>query len=167
MGDSYREILVKKETTMGDKLKKAGLIGVTALCVVSGILISPIFLIGALVFGILSCVLIPRLDLEYEYLYVNGELDIDKIMSKQKRKKCSSYDMNMLEILAPSNSHALDSYRNKQGLKVKDYTSCNEKVPSYTLIFNLDNGQEMVKLELDDAVIADIRRIAPRKVNLY
>lgn len=167
MGDSYREILVEKETTMGDNLKKAALIGVTALCVVSGILISPIFLIGALVFGILSYVLIPRLDLEYEYLYVNGELDIDKIMSKQKRKKCATYDMNTLEILAPSNSHALDSFRNKQGLKVKDYTSQNEKVPSYTLIFNMDNGQEMVKLELDDAIIGDIRRIAPRKVNLY
>ena len=26
-------------------------------------------------------------------LYVNGELDIDKIMSKQKRKRVGSYDM--------------------------------------------------------------------------
>lgn len=152
---------------MADTVKKAVLIAATTVCFVAGIIISPVFLLAGMVLAVISYFVLPRLDLEYEYLYVNGELDIDKIMSKQKRKKCGSYDMNMLEILAPTNSHALDSFRKKQGIKVKDYTSCNANVPSYTLIFNMDQGQEMVKLELDDAIIADIRRIAPRKVNLY
>ena len=167
MGDSYREILVKRETTMGDKLKKAALIGFTALFFVAGIMITPIFLIAGLVLAVVSYVLIPRMDLEFEYLYVNGELDIDKIMSKQKRKKCGSYDMNLMEIMAPSNSHALDSYKNKQGAKVKDYTSGKPDVPSYMLVFNLDNGQEIIKVDLDEAMVGDIRRIAPRKVQQY
>lgn len=167
MGDSYREILVKRETKMGDKIKKAALIGCTALFLVSGILIWPLFLVVGLVLGIVSYVLIPRLDLEFEYLYVNGELDIDKIMSRQKRKKCGSYDMNLMEIMAPSNSHALDSYKNRQGIKMKDYTSGKHDVPSYTMVFNMDNRQEIIKVELDEAIVGDIRRIAPRKVNLY
>ena len=53
---------------------------------------------------------VPKLEVEYEYLYVNGELDIDAIYSKQKRKKMGSYDASELEILAPENSHELDSF---------------------------------------------------------
>lgn len=167
MGDSYREILVKKENSAVDALKKAALIAVTVICFIGGIIVAPIFLLAGLVMAGVCVFVLPRFDLEYEYLYVNGELDIDKIMSKQKRKKCASYDMNLLEIMAPSNSHALDSFRKKPGVKVKDYTSGNAKAATYTLVFNTDKGQDLVKLELDDDMVADIRRIAPRKVNMY
>ena len=41
-------------------------------------IIIPIGVIAATV------ILIRRLDVEYEYLYVNGDLDIDKIMHRQR-----------------------------------------------------------------------------------
>ena len=47
----------------------------------------------------LDVFLFRRLDLEYEYLYVNGDLDIDKIMGKQKRKRVFSMNVNDLELL--------------------------------------------------------------------
>ena len=47
---------------------------------------------------------------------------------------------------------------------MRDFTSRRPDVPSYTLIFNLEKGQELVKLELDEDIVGDIRRIAPRKV---
>ncbi len=31
---------------------------------------------------------VPQSDVEYEYLFVNGDLDIDKIMNKARRKRC-------------------------------------------------------------------------------
>lgn len=164
MGDSYREILVKREKTLMDQVKKISLIGITVLLFVSGIFVSPILIFPALIFALICYFFLPAFDLEYEYLYVNGELDIDKIMGKQKRKKCAGYDMNLLEIMAPSGSHELDSFRNKKDLKVRDFTSRRPDVPSYTLIFNLEKGQELVKLELDEDIVGDIRRIAPRKV---
>lgn len=167
MGDSYKEILVKRETSGADQAQKFLIIGVTVLLAVGGIIVHPVLLLGALAMGIVCYFVLPRFDLEYEYLYVNGELDIDKIMSKQKRKKCASYDMNLLEILAPSNSHELDSFRNKQGLKVRDFTSRRPDAPSYSLVFNLEQGQELVKVELDADIVGDIRRIAPRKVKQY
>lgn len=163
MSDTYREILVKKKTTAQDQAKKVCLIGATVLCFVAGIVVTPLLLLAGVAMCVACYFLLPGFDLEYEYLYVNGELDIDKIMSKQKRKKCASYNMENLEILAPSNSHALDSFRNKN-LKVRDFTSMEPQVPSYTLVFNEDKGQEMVKVEIDEAIVSDIRRMAPRKV---
>lgn len=167
MGDSYREIMVKRETSVMDQVKKISLIGLTVLMFAGGIFITPLLLLVGLALAIVCYFIVPGFDLEYEYLYVNGELDIDKIMSKQKRKKCASYDMNLLEIMAPSNSHELDSYRNKKDIKIRDFTSRKQDVLSYTLIFNLEKGQELVKVELDEAIVSDIRRIAPRKVCQY
>ncbi|MCD7745508.1 MAG: DUF6106 family protein [Lachnospiraceae bacterium] len=166
MSDMYREIMVKPEMSVGKKFLKGFFPVMTALCIVAGVILWP-FLIGALAFFLLAMFVGPKLDVEYEYLYVNGELDIDAIYSKQKRKKVCSYDMEHLEILAPAKSHALDSYLNRQGAKYDDYTSGHAPEKSYILVFNEEKGQKIIAAELDDAIIADIRRIAPRKVNLY
>lgn len=167
MSDVYSEIMVKRITPTSDKVKKGALIGGTAVCVAAGIMFFPPLLIAAVVLGVVTYLMLPRFDLEFEYLYVNGEIDIDKIMGKQKRKRCASYDVETMEILAPSNSHALDSYKNNRDIRVKDYTSLDPQVPSYSLVFNQDNKRELVKLELNEKVISDIRRIAPRKVCQY
>jgi hypothetical protein len=167
MGDMYREILIKKERSTGTTVLKGALIALTVLCIAAGILLMPLFLLIGIVLAVLLYVLIlPRMDIEYEYLYVNGELDIDVIYSRQKRKKAATYDMNELELLAPSNSHALDSYFQQKDTKIKDFTSGKADAKSYTLVMNQDKGREIVKVEIDDPIIADIRRMAPRKVNL-
>ncbi|MCC8136744.1 MAG: DUF6106 family protein [Clostridiales bacterium] len=166
MGDMYREIMVKPDTPMGKRFLKTFFPVMTGICVVIGIIFWP-FLIGALAFLLLSIFVGPKMEVEYEYLYVNGELDIDAIYSKQKRKRICSYDMEHLEVLAPAKSHALDSYLNRQGAKYDDYSSGKAPEKSYILVFNEVKGQKMIEVELDDAIIADIRRIAPRKVNLY
>lgn len=166
MNDSYKEILVKRQTPVGMRVLKGALIGLTVLSLVAGLLMWPLLIVGAILIAV-DYFVVPKFDVEYEYLYVNGELDIDAIYSRQKRKKMGTYDMEELEILAPSDSHAIDSYKNKQGVKINDYTSLDPQVKSYLLVFNKEKGQEMIRVELEDSIISDIRRIAPRKVNLY
>lgn len=168
MNDTYREILVKRKTPAINKFLKGLMVTMTVLCVVGALLfLFPLLLVGAVVFGLLTFFFAPKLDVEYEYLYVNGELDVDAIYSKQKRKRVGSYDVSELEILAPANSHALDSYRNNKSIKLVDYTSGDPQVKSFIMVFNKDKGQVMVNVEIDDAIVADIRRMAPRKVNLF
>ncbi|MCD8336971.1 MAG: DUF6106 family protein [Lachnospiraceae bacterium] len=166
MGDTYREIMVKPETSAGKKFLKGFFPVMTGICVVFGVVLWPI-LILALVFLLLTIFVGQKMEVEYEYLYVNGELDIDAIYSKQKRKRICSHDMEHLEVLAPMNSHALDSYLSRPGTKYNDYTSKKEPQKSYILVFNEEKGQKIIAVELDDEIINDIRRIAPRKVNLY
>lgn len=166
MNDSYKEILVKRKTPATTKVLKGVMIAFTALSLVAGLVFWPLLIVGAILL-VVDFFFVPKMEVEYEYLYVNGELDIDAIYSRQKRKRMGSYDMSELEILAPTDSHALDSYKNKQGMKAKDYTSLDPQVKTYTLIFNKEKGQEMIRVELEDSIISDIRRIAPRKVNLY
>ncbi|MCD7820271.1 MAG: DUF6106 family protein [Lachnospiraceae bacterium] len=166
MSDMYREIMVKPDMPAGKRILKTLFPVMAGLCFVIGLFFLPLW-IGTVIFVLLSIFVGQKFDVEYEYLYVNGELDIDAIYSKQKRKRVCSHDMAHLEVLAPEKSHALDSYLNRQGAKYKDYTSGKAPEKSFVLVFNEEKGQEIIAVELDDIIINDIRRIAPRKVNLY
>ena len=84
MTDLYSELLIKKEQTGKDKAIKILMIAAIAITAAAGLLI-PIAWILTLALGIAAYFILPKLDLEYEYVFVNGELDIDKIMSKAKR----------------------------------------------------------------------------------
>lgn len=165
MNELYREIMVKRKTSVGKQLLKVLMIGLTVLMFLAGMALWPA-LIAAVALGIACYFVIPKFNVEYEYLYVNGDLDIDAIYSQQKRKRIAEYHMEEVEILAPEKSHVLDCYRNKNDIKVKDFTSHEPNAKVYVLIVNKDNAKQMVKVELDDIVIGDMRRIAPRKVNL-
>ena len=168
MDDLYREILVKRSSTGKDKALKYLVIAVTALVIAAGILFFPPLILGGIVLGILDYYFVlPNFDLEYEYLYVNGDIDVDKIMSRQKRKKAASFDLAELEICAPTGSHELDSYLSGGNAKIADYTSGEENVKSWTVICNHNGERTGAMLELDETVIGDLWRRAPRKVIKY
>lgn len=164
MNDTYSEIMVKKPMSFGSKFLKGLLPVLTFVFLFGGTIIWPLW-VGAIVFGVLTFFVAPKLDVEYEYLYVNGELDIDAIYSKQKRKRIGSYDVSELEIIAPANSHVLDSYLNK-GVKVKDFTSGDEHAKCFIAVYNKEKEKVIIKVELDETILKDLRRVAPRKVNL-
>ena len=92
---------------------------------------------------------------------------IDKIMSKQKRKRVGSYDMKKVEIVAPKNSHELDSFRNRKDIKVHDYSSLEENAKTFGMAINGDKGMELIYFDPNEAIIKDMQRIAPRSVKLY
>ena len=154
MSDTYRELLVKREPQPSDKLLKAGLIVLTVLAAAAVVLITPwaaVVLLGLCLFNYFK---FPSFRLEFEYLYVNGELDVDKIMSRSTRKRAGSYDMEM------------DYYRNGQKEKVTDFSSGRKDADIYAMVYGSEKGTEIILFEPDEAILQDIQRIAPRKVHI-
>ena len=125
MGDLYSELLVKKDKTAKDSLLKYGLIVLTVLAVFAGLIITPLALIIAVALGIACYFVIPKTDVEYEYLFINGDFDIDMIMSKTKRKKVKSFKLSESDLAAPLDSHRMDYYNGNQNMKVLDFSSGN------------------------------------------
>lgn len=164
MNDGYEEILVKRQKTPKDTIIKGLVIGVVAVLIVAGVLLfNPIFLVVGMIAGFLAYYLIlPNFDLEYEYLYVGGDIDIDKIMAKRKRKRIASYSKDNLEVMAPTGSDHVASYI--KNAKVKDYTSADPEAKTWTLVYGGENSTEVVRLELTQEIAQDMRRFAPRKV---
>lgn len=160
MGDFYTEQLIKKQTSMKDVVIKAVLVAAAIVSVLT-IFIMPMGLIIPIIVIVLVWFLITRLNVEYEYLYVNGDLDIDKIMNKSKRKRVFSANADAVELLAPVGSPRLDQFQNA---RVLNLSSGSPDARLYALIVS-GNGQ-MTKLifEPNDTIIEGFFILAPRKV---
>lgn len=165
MSDLYSELLVKKERTIKDKLVKGGLIALVVICALVGI-VMPFLLFVAIALGIAAYFIIPGTDLEFEYLFVNGELDIDKIMSKSKRKRVKSLNISECDLMAPLNSHRMDYYNSNQKLKVQDFSSGNPEHKRFAIIARDGADTCKVIIEPDETLAKTMRNTAPSKVFL-
>lgn len=166
MSDLYSELLVKKEKTAKDSVIKYGLITLTVLFVLAGLFVSPLLLIAAIVVGVITYFIIPKTDLEFEYLFVNGEMDIDMVMAKSKRKRVKSINLSEADLMAPMKSHRLDYYNGNQKMKVLDYSSGNPEHNRYAIIARDGNEACKIIIEPDEALAKIMRNSAPSKVFL-
>ena len=110
--------------------------------------------------------MIPRTDLEYEYLFVNGEFDIDMVMSKSKRKKVMSMNLSEADLVAPLDSHRMDYYNGNSRLKTLDYSSGNPEHKRFAIIMKAGGENSRIIIEPDDEMAKAIKNSAPSKVFL-
>ena len=166
MSDLYSEFLVKKESTAKDTIVKYGLIVLTILAAGAGLFISPLLLILAIALGVACYFVIPRTDLEYEYLFVNGEFDIDMVMAKSKRKKVMSVNLSEADLIAPLNSHKMDYYNGNSRMKTLDYSSGNQQHRRFAVIIKSGGENCKIIIEPDEQMAQAIKNSAPSKVFL-
>ncbi len=93
--DNFCEQLVKPQKTSSDIIKSIILVVSTILlCGISLVLVSaysPIISFGLVALLIYFCVfIINNSKHEYEYIFTNGEMDVDKIIAQRKRKRILS-----------------------------------------------------------------------------
>ena len=160
--ETYVECMVKKKANGLMSALKVLLIGIAVITGLLGFMGLIVFLIIAVVAGVGAYFVSLNANLEYEYLYVDKQLTVDKIMARTRRKKVETFDLERMEILAPIKSWHLDDYKNRQ-LKVVDYSSVVEQQPDirYSMIYN---GEKRVIFEPNAEMVAAIKSIAPRKV---
>lgn len=163
MSDLYTEELIARKTSAVEKALRIVMIAATALALIAGLFITPFAFILFLVLIIVDYVKIPQFNLEYEYLYVNGELDIDKIISKTKRKRVGSYAVSNMELLAPLHSGELDAVKRDSSIKIRDCSS-GEGEGRYGMVMNSNGKREMIIFEPNETMLRDIRRLSPRIV---
>lgn len=161
MNETYVECLVKRKTPAYATLLKILTIMLAVCFILVGLIIWPALIIGVVI-GIIAYFVSMNADIEYEYLYVDKELTIDKVMAKSKRKRVIVLDMERLEILAPVYSYHLDNYKNRT-TKAVDYSTGEVKQPDtrYALFYN---GDKKYIIEPTPELVNALKMIAPRKV---
>jgi hypothetical protein len=108
----------------------------------------------------------PRLNVEYEYVFVDGQLDFDRITANSKRKTMLRIDFEQVEIMAPNDSPALDSYKHLQ-MEKKDFSSLNKDSKPYAIIAGVDNKRMKILFEPNEKMVNMIKQKSPRKVATY
>lgn len=161
MREGYLEVMVKREPTVAGKVL---CLGMTLLCVFFAFLFflsrSLIVLLLAALFGAAMYFARMNTNLEFEYLYVDKELTIDKIMAQTKRKTVIKVNMERLDVLAPLGSYRLDDYKNRLG-KTADYSSGRGDAKRYMLVYE---GQSGMIIEPGEQLVRMIKNNMPRKV---
>lgn len=162
MSETYVECLVKAKAKMGMKLLKYLLIGLTVIFVLLALVGIILAIIPGVITGVGAYFVTLYSDLEYEYLYLDKELVIDKVLAKSKRKRVATYQVERMEILAPFHSYHLDNYKNRQ-VKIRDYSIGEELKPDLRYAVYYEGGEKLI-LSPSEELVKAIRNVAPRKV---
>lgn len=99
--DSFKEQIIRKENTSKDNTMRFLIsFACVALCfavvmftiMFGGFLPIAVFISGVIIYG--GVHLIQNLNLEYEYIFTNGDLDIDKVIAARSRKHLATLKVN-------------------------------------------------------------------------
>ena len=114
-----------------------------------------LILVG-LIYG--SYKLISMLSVEFEYIFVNGDLDVDKITAKSSRKRMVSIKCSQVEKYGEYKGQAAP------GSVKKIYFFCNPDSEGQVYIIAPDRNQGMVMIVLspDERVRTAIENALPR-----
>ena len=164
MSVAFKELLIKQRENRKDKMLGTAMVVAAVLSLVSGLILHPLFLLGAVAFGILSYVVYFRkMKVEYEYTYMDKELRIDRIYNESKRKSVVVLDLNKMEILAKENSYHLDGYKNRT-VKEWDFSTGLEDDNELATYIMYYAGSDKYYLSLNEDFMKTIRQTMPHKV---
>lgn len=161
MSDTYVECLVPAKQSGAAKAVTVLLIGLTVVLGLAMFLF-PVALIFAVLTGGAAYFVNLYTNVEYEYLYLDKELTVDKILARSKRKRAAVYSLERMEVFAPVNSHHLDNYR-KRNVKSADYSIGQTLTPDERYVMYYE-GDAKVILSPSEELVKVLKTVAPRKV---
>ncbi|NLK86790.1 MAG: hypothetical protein GX279_04770 [Clostridiaceae bacterium] len=166
--DTFIEKLVTRKKTVVDHIITALVVLVILLALFFffmtnlriGMGIDLLLIVGIIYFGYR---LITSRNVEYEYIVTNGDLDIDVIVAKRKRKRIFSANCKEFEIVAPVKSSSFS--QQVQSIKNRiDTSSTIDSPDAYFITLNHNNSRTLVIFEPDERMLRNFKIYIPRKV---
>ncbi len=113
------------------------------------------FFIAVVIAMIAYYFIFPLLNVEYEYILLNHDMQIDVIYNKSRRKSKLNFDIQGAEIIAPKGSPRLNSFHPD---KIYDYSSGNASGKTYAVMTSLDQKNVCIYIEPDEKMIHQMKQ---------
>ena len=162
MSETYVECLVKPEPPLLPRFLRIVLIMLTVVFGFLTLLGIGMALLVAILAGVGAYFAHLNADVEYEYLYLDREISVDKIMAQTRRKRVATFEVERMEILAPLKSYRLDNYKNRTCKEI-DFSVRREEQPDRRYVMYYEGNQKII-LSPSEEMLKAIRNVAPRKV---
>ena len=146
MNDVVLEWIIPYVMPAKKRLLKAVLVSLLIVLLADAVLFYAFLLLPAIVLGIVEFFLFRSWKLEYEYVYVNGDFTISKIIRKEKRKDVFHCDRKDIQ-------YVREGKLTEDGYRVSDFSSGWEKADVYTL----RTGNRLVYIEPNEEFLQDLR----------
>ncbi len=107
--------------------------------------------------------------IEYEYIVINNNLDIDKIMAKKRRTKMIELDIKDASIMACiDDNENNDVYKNiDKSVKVLDFGAKNPNLYTYFIDYTTDGKRQIVLFQPTSKIVEALWKFNPRAVKKY
>lgn len=167
--DVFVEHMVKRRPTGKDIALMVLYAALAIIIFVFGLFFTPALLgpfafIGAFIgvaalFG--AYYLISNMNIEYEYIVTNGEIDVDKIMAKRRRKRLVTANARTFESFGPyrQQDHAGKEYTSR----VYASESMDENTTYYAVFTHAKLGKTLLIFTPDDRVLDALKKYISRQ----
>lgn len=159
MNNLYIEYATAKVHTGREKGIQAGLIAAMVLAVVISLYLGFFFIgiLAALVIGFFF----RNRDYQYEYIFLQDEINIDKIIRKEKRKHVKTIPIALAEQMVPLNQAPALTHISFG--KTYDFTTGDPHANVQILVLNAGGNKEKVLWEPDSELIDTVNRMLRRR----
>ena len=160
--DRYDEYVVKAKPQMVGLIGIIGgvliaLAGVFVLLTLSGM--GLLLVVG----GFALCAFSKdSMDVEYEFIFTNGDIDVAKVIAKKRRKNVHSVELSKIAKMDRGDSDRVKNDMSLGKLKVKTYLGKEDPNPIAFYVGEGDN-QYMLVLDLNDACIEHMKNTLKSK----
>ena len=163
MGDIFNEKLIRKLPSGKDLILK-GAIGFAAIVIMTaaimfvGLMSIPV----VLTVGVCVYFAYKQFEVEYEYILTNDELDVDKIIARERRKSVISVDVRSFEIFAPVKDEYKREMENPEIVQKIDASSSVKSTKRWFAVFDYEEKRTLLMFEPGKKMRANIRMLIPR-----
>lgn len=168
--DTFVEDAVKVKETSEDKSKKLAVLGLTAILLGASVTAPGIFqIIATFLFIVIAMLALIKFssnnNVEYEYDYTNGSLEIAKIINNSKRKAVVTVESAQLKMVAAVGTNESLKYDHVK-LKTYDCSAHDEEMKDYILVaHNEEKGYDFkVKFTPSDKLLTAMEKYNKRDI---
>lgn len=163
--DVFYEQLYKKKKNLSMRLLQIAVIAVAFILAVVIFMFFSIFGVGQLL-GFLAVVglaygayrLNMLFDVEYEYIYLNGEIDFDQIIAKNSRKRLITIKPDKIENYGIYDEKSKSHTENANIKKTFNFDSGNGNTLYYIIINHKEFGKTLVIFEPEEKIRQDFEK---------
>ena len=162
MSDHYIEVLVKRNAETSIKKRKL----IIRICLVTVFLIAffsaiPLFYFLTLMIIIVYYFAVVRENVEFEYFYMDGELDIAKVINQKRRKKVISIKDEMIRMVAPINSDEINDFLCD---KLIDCVARDPQILPYAIVCSNQGKLQKVLIQMEPVLLREFQKRLSGKV---
>lgn len=161
--DVYSEVIVSRRL-VGDPQRVQNKLKVAAFVFLFlGIVVSFWLLIPDIILWMLYYISRRVLEVDYEYVHINDEMDIDMVMGGLSRRKLMSFPLSQVELVAYWDAPELEDY---DYIKPTDYSARNWRERPYVMICLVKGKKQRLYLQLNDEMLHTLKMRIPSKMIL-
>ncbi len=161
MQDTFVEVMVPRKTSGKEMIIEYMIFIIAGVTIAAGVFFMPPLIFLGIAIGALGYYLYTSWKLEYEYSFVENELEIDKIMNKSRRKNVYRVNTQEIEKMVPE---AVGTFDMISPDCVYDFSSGIAGAKNYVLVVTQNQQREHIIFEPNQEMVDAMTLKMPGKV---